>query len=233
MANRWGNNGNSDRLYFLCSKITADGDCSHEIKRLLLLERKAMTNLDKGPSSQSYGFSSSHVWMWELDCEESWTLKNWCFWTVVLEKTLESTLNCKIKPANPKGNQSWIFIGQTGTEANTPILWPPDAKNWLSGKDPDAGRDWRLEEKGTTEDEMAGWQHWLNGCESGWAPRVGDGQGGLRAVIHGIAKSQTRLSDWTELNWTDMFYALIGFTYCALDLVMWGVARSWHDWVEM
>jgi len=127
------------------SKITADGDFSHEIKRLLLLERKVMTNLDsifksrdianKGPSSQGYGFSSSHVWMWELDYKDSWALKNWCFWTVVLEKTLESLLNCKeIQPVHPKGDQSWIFIGRTGVKAETPILWPPDAKNWLIGK---------------------------------------------------------------------------------------------------
>ena len=130
------------------SKITADGDCSHEIKRCLLLGRKAMTNLDsilkrqqryyfanKSLSSQSFGFSSSHVWMWDLDYKESWVLKNWCFWTVVLEKTLESPLDCKeMKPVNPKGNQSWIFIGRTDTEAETPILWPPDLKNWFIGK---------------------------------------------------------------------------------------------------
>ena len=146
------------------SKITADGDCSHEIKRYLFLGIKAMTNLDsilksrhyfasKGPSSQSYGFFSSHVWMWELDYKDSWAVKNWCFWTVVLEKTLESPFDRKeIQPVNPKGNQSWIFIGSTDAEAETPILWPPDGKNWLTGKDPDAGKDCRQEEKGTTED---------------------------------------------------------------------------------
>ena len=136
-----------ETLYF-GSKIIADGDCSHEIKRRLLLGRKAMITLDsilkkqrhyfanKSPSSQSYGFSSSHVWMWELEYKESWTLKNWCFWTVVLEKTLESPLDCKeIQLVYPKGNQSWIFIGRTDAEAETPILWPPDAKNWLLGKD--------------------------------------------------------------------------------------------------
>ena len=139
---------------FLGSKITVDGDCSHEIKRHLLLGRKTMTNLNsilkkqkhyfanKGPSSQSYGFSS-YIWRWELDYKESWVLKNWCFWTVVLEKTLESHLDCKeIQPVNPKGNQSWIFIGRTDSEAETPILWLPDVKNWLLGKDPDAGKDW-------------------------------------------------------------------------------------------
>ena len=115
---------------------------------------------NKGLSSQSYGFSSSHVWMWERDYKESWALKNWCFWTVVLEKTLESSLDCKeIQPVSPKGNQSWIFIGRTDAEAETPILWPPDVKNWLIGKDPDAGKDWRREEKGTTEDETVGWNH--------------------------------------------------------------------------
>ena len=109
-------------------------------------------------------FSSSHVWMWELDYKENWASKNWCFWTVVLEKTLESPLDCnEIQPVHPKGNQSWIFIGRTDAEAETPILWPPDVMNWLIWKDPDAGKDWRREEKGPTEDEMVGWHHWLNG----------------------------------------------------------------------
>ena len=109
-------------------------------------------------------FSSGHVWMWELDCEESWALKNWCFWTVMLEKTLKSPLDCEeIQPVHPKGNQSWIFIERTDAEAETLELWPPDAKNQLIGKDPDAGKDWRPEEKRTTEDEMAGWHHWLDG----------------------------------------------------------------------
>ena len=154
------------------SKITADDDCSREIKRSLLLGRKVMTNLDsifksrditwptKVRHSQGYGFSSGHVWMWELDCEESWALKNWCFWTVVLEKTPESPLYSKeIQPVHPKGNQSWIFIGRTDAEAETPILLQPDATNWLIGKDPDAGKYWRQEEKGMTEDEMVGWHH--------------------------------------------------------------------------
>ena len=121
---------------------------------------------NEGPSSQSYGFSSSYVWMWELDYKESWALKNWCFWTVVLEKTLESPLDCKeIKPVHPKGNQSWIFTWRTDAEAEIPILWSPDAKNWLIGKDPDAGKDSGQEEKGTTEDEMVGWHQRLNGHE--------------------------------------------------------------------
>ena len=117
-------------------------------------------------SSQGCGFSSGHVWMWELDCKESWASKNWCFWTVVLEKTLESILNCKeIQPVHPKGDQSWVLTGRTDAEAETPILWPPDAKNWLIWKDPDAGKDWR-QEKGMTEDEMVGWHHQLNRHES-------------------------------------------------------------------
>ena len=162
---------------FLGSKITAVSDCSHEIKRCSLLGKKVMINLDsilksrhyfanKGPSSQGYGFSSSRVWMWELDYKESLVPKNWCFWTVVLEKTLESPLDCKeIQPIHPKGNQSWIFIGKTDAEAETPILWPPDAKSWLIWKDPDAGKDWWQEEKGTTEDDVVGWHHRLNGHE--------------------------------------------------------------------
>ena len=154
MGNRWGNSGKSVRLYFLGSKITADGDCSHEIKRCFLLERKVMSNLDsllkrhyfanKGLSSQSYGFSSSHVWMWDLNYKEGWVPKNWCFWNVVLEKTLESPLDKKgIQLVHAKGNQSWISIGKTDAEAETPVLWPPHAKSWLIGKDPDAGKDWR------------------------------------------------------------------------------------------
>ena len=157
-------------------KITAYGDCSHEIKRHLLLGRKVMTNLDsilkiRGVtlptlSSQGYGFSTGHVCMWELHCEESWALKNWCFWTVVLEKTLESLLDCKeIQPVLPKWDQSWVFIGRTDAEAEIPILWPPHAKRWLIGKDPDAGRDWGKEDKGTTEHEMAGQHHRLDGHE--------------------------------------------------------------------
>ena len=121
---------------------------------------------NKGLSSQSYRFSSGHVWMYELDHKEGWALKNWCFWTVVSEKTLESPLGCKeIQPVHPKGNQSWIFIGRTDAEAETPILWSPDAKNWLIGKDANAGKYWRQEEKGTTKDEMVGLHHQLNGHE--------------------------------------------------------------------
>ena len=131
--------------------------------------------VNKGPSSQSYDFSSSHVWMWELDYEERGVVKNWCFWTVVLEKSLESPLDCKeMQPVNPKGNQSWIFIGRTDAEPEAPILWPPDVKSWLIWKDPDAAKDWGQEEKGTTEDEMVVWLHQLNGNEFEQSP--GDGE---------------------------------------------------------
>ena len=135
--------------------------------------------------------------MWELDYEESWVPKNWCFWTVVLEKTLESPLDCKeIKTVNPKGDQSWVFIGRTDAEAETPILWPPHVKSWLI----DAGRDWGQEEKGTTEDEMAGWHHRLYGHESEWTPEVGDGQGGL-ACCNSWGRKESDTTEW--LNWTD------------------------------
>ena len=162
-------------IIFLGSKITADDDCSHEIKRHLLLGRKSISNLDSIFKSRDITFPTKvhlvkarvfpvDMYGCEFYCKESWALKNWCFWTVVLEKTLESPLDCKeIKPINPKGNQSWIFIGRTDAEA--PIFWPPDSKNWFIGKDPDSGKDWRQEERGTTENEMVGWQHWLNGHE--------------------------------------------------------------------
>ena len=207
------------------SKITEDGDCSHEIKRHLLLGRKVMTNLDsilkskhyfanKDPSSQGYGFFSGHVWMWELDGEESWVPKNWCFWTVVSEKTLESPLDCKeIQPVHSKGDQSWVFIGRTDTKAETPVLWPPHAKSWLIGKDSDAGRDWRQDEKGTTEDEMAGWHHWLDGRESEWTPGVGDGQGGLACYD---SWSRKELDTTERLNWTELIPL-----YTTLSLLTW------------
>ena len=135
---------------------------------------------NKGLSGQSYGFSSSHVWIWELDCKESWVLKNWCFWTVVLEKTLESLLDCKeIQPVHPKGDQSWIFFGRTDAEAEAPILWPIDVKGQLTGKDSDAGKDWRQEEKGIRDNEMVGWHHWLNGLESEQTLGDCEGQGSL------------------------------------------------------
>ena len=165
-----------------------------------------MTNLDsmlkkqrdyfasKGPSGQGCGFSSSHIWMWELDHTESWALKTWCFWTVVLEKTLERSLDCKeIKPVNPKGNQSWIFIWRT--DAKAPFLWPPDVKNWLIGKNPDAGKDWRQEVKGTREDEMVGWHHRLDGHEFEQALGVGYGQGGL-ACCDSWGHRESDMTEW-------------------------------------
>ena len=160
---------------------------------------------NKTPSGQSYGFSSSHVWMWELDHKESWAPKYWCFWTVVLEKTLESPLDCKeIKPVHPKENQSWIFIASTDAETEIPILWPPDAKNFLIGKDPESGKDWRQKE-GTTEAEMVGWHHGLNGHVFELALGVGDGQGSLAGCSPwGLKKSDRTewvnwLPDWSQM----------------------------------
>ena len=159
------------KTIFLGSTITADSYCSHDIKRRLLLGRKAMINLDSILKSRDITLPAkvhlvkamvfpSQVWMWGLDYKESWVLKNWCFWTVVLAKALESPLDCRdIQPVHPKGNQSWIFIGRTDAEAEAPILWPPDVKSWLIWKAPDAGKDWRQEDKGTTENEMVGWHH--------------------------------------------------------------------------
>ena len=175
MANRRGNNGNGDRLYFLgLQNHCRLCDCSHEIKIHLLHGRKATTNPDSILKSRDITLPTKvrlvkdMVFPVVIHRCESWTIKrepkNWCFWTVVLEKTLESPLDCKeIQPVNPRGNQSWILIGRTNAEAETPILWPPNAKNWLTGKDPDAGKDWRQEGKGMTEDEMVGWHHRHNG----------------------------------------------------------------------
>ena len=172
--------------------------CSLE-EKLWPKQRRYLAN--KGLSSQGYDFSCSHVWMWELDCEESSVLKNWCFWTVVLEKTLESPLDCKeIQPVRPKGDQSWVFFGRNNAKAETPILWPPHAKSW---QDPDAGKDWGWEKKGTTEDEMAGWHHQLNRREFEWTRGVGDGQGGLACCDSWGRKE----SDMTEkLNWTELLF---------------------------
>ena len=207
MANRWENNGNSDRFYFL----GLQNHCRWWLQpwnwKMLSLWKKSYDQpkqhikkqrhyfANKSPSSQSYGFSSSHVWMWELDHKESLVLKNWWFWTVVLAKTLESPLDCKeIQPVHPKADQSWIFIGRTDAEAETPIIWPLDAKNWLTGKDPDAGKDWRQEEKVLTEDEMLGLHHWLSEHEFEQALGDCEGQGSL-ACYSGVTKSRTRLSD--------------------------------------
>ena len=194
------------------SKITADGDCSHEIKRHLLLGRKAMTNLDSIFKSREITLPTKVHLVKAMvflvvtyackswDYKESWALKNWCFWTVVLE----STLACKeIKPVYPKGHQSWILIGRTDAEAETPVLWPPDGKNWLNGKDPEAEKDWRQEEKGSTEDEMVGWHQWLNGHEFELSPGLVMDREAWHSAVHGVRKSLGH--DWaTELNWTEL-----------------------------
>ena len=186
--------------------------CSHEIKRCLPLGTKAMTNLESILRSRDitlltrvslvramvFPVVTYRCESWTI-YKESWAQKKWCFWTVVLEKTLESPLDCKeIKSVNPKGNQPWIFIERNDAEA--PKLWPPDVKGcWLIGKDPDAGKDWRREEKGMPEDEVVEWHHQLDGHEFEQAPGVDDGQGGLVCSVHGVAKSRTWLSDWTGL----------------------------------
>ena len=193
------------------SKITADDDWSHEIKRCFLLGRKAMTNLDNILKSRDISLPTKvrlvkalvfPVVMYgcELDHNKNWELKNCCFWTVVLEKTLESPLDCKeIQTVHPKGNQSWIFIGRIDAEPEAPILWPPDVKSWLIWKDPDAGKGWRHEKKGTTEYEMVGWHHWLDGHEFEQTLGVGDGPGGLACCMQSMGlQSRVWLSDWTE-----------------------------------
>ena len=219
------------------SKITADGDCSHETKTLAPwkksydkprqhIKKQRHHFANKSLSSQSYGFSSSHVWMWELDYKESWVLKNWYFWTVMLEKTLESLLDCnEIQPVNPKGNQSWMFIGRTDTEAETPILWPPDVKNWLIWKDPDAGKDWRREEKGTTENGMVGWHHRLDGCEFEQAPGIVDGQGSLAYCSPWCCRVG---HNWaSELNWTEGMWNVIGQEWTCVPCIGRRILNHW------
>ena len=204
-------------IAFLGSKITANGDCNHEIKRHLLLSRKAMTNLDsilksetlffhKGPSSQGYGSSSHHVWMWGLDYKESWALNNWCSWTVLLEKTLENPLDfTEIQWVHPKGNQSWIFTGRTDAEAETPIMWPPDAKNWLIGKDPDTGKDWSRRRRGWPR------MRWLDGITDSMGMSLSKLQewwwtgkpGMLQSMGSPVGHDWATELRWTHLNWTE------------------------------
>ena len=203
-------------LLFLGSKISADGNCIGEIKRCLLLGRKAMTNLDGILKSRDITLPTKVclvkamvflvvVYGYESWTKESWGPKNWCFWTVVLEKTLESPLDCKeIQPVSPKGNQSWIFIGRTDAEAEAPIL-RPYVKNWLIWRDLDAGKDWRWEDKGTTEDELVGWHHQLDGHEFEQAPSVGDGQWSLACCA---PWGHTELDITEGLNWTEQSICL-------------------------
>ena len=188
----------------------------------LIKQRHYFAN--KGPSSQDYGFSSGHIWMWELDYKESWAPENWYFWTVVLEKTLESPLDCKeIQPVHPKGDQSCVFIGRTDAEAETPILWPHHVKSWLIGKDPDAGRDWEQEEKGTTEDEMAGWHHRLDGHGFGYTPGVGDGRGGL-ACCDSWGHKESEMTE--RLDWTELIHSLFLISILILSFYFANVTIS-------
>ena len=156
---------------------------------------------------------------WELDCEEGWAPKNWCFWTVMLEKTLENPLDCKeVQPVHSEGDQPWDFFGRTDAKAETPVLWPPHVKSWLIGKDSDAGRDWEQEEKGKTEDEMAGWHHWLNGRESQWTPGIGDGQGGL-ACCDSWGRKESYMTE--RLNWTENVLYDRHWRYCTESRYVW------------
>ena len=213
-------------LFFKAPKSPQMVIVAIKLKDAYSLEGKVMTNLDsilksrdislsnKDPYSQGYGFSRGHVWMWELDYKESWAPKNWCFSTVVLEKTLKSPLDCKeIQPVHPKGDQSWVFIGRTDVEAETLIFWSPDVKNWIIWKDPDAGKDWGQEEKGMAEDEMVGWHHWLKGHEFDQVLGVGDGKGSLVFCSPwGCKESATT----ERLNWSDQLKQLKQWVYTCL-----------------
>ena len=219
MANRWGDNGNSDRLNLFwlqnhCRwwlqpwnyKTFAPWKKSYDQPRQHIKKQRYYF-VNKGPSIQSYGFSSTHVWIRKLDCTESWAPKNWCFWTVVLEKNLENLLDCKeIQLVHPKGNRSWIFIGRIDAEAETQILWPPDVKSWLIGKDTDAGKDWRWEEKEMTENDMVGWHHQLDGHEF---QQAGSWRWtGKFDVLQSMGSQRVRHNWATEVNWTEYSLSL-------------------------
>ena len=247
MVNRWGYSGQT--LFFGGdSKITANGDCSHEIKKNKTnkqtkktlapwkksydqprqhIKKQRYDFANECPCSQSYGFSTSHVWMWELDYKESWAPKNLCFWAVVLEKTLESPLNFKeIQPVHPKGDQSWVFIGRTDAEIEAPILWPPDAKRWLIGKDHDAGKDWRQEEKVMTEDKIVGWHHRLKGHEFEQALGVGDGQGSLECCS---PWGRRQLDITEQLNWTELIDGMELIKFCFSRVTFWYAFKIIHS----
>ena len=231
-----GKNWQQWHFIFLGSKITVDGDCSYEIKRCLLFEGKADSmsksrdiTLPTSLECQSYGFSSSHMRLWELDHKESWAMKNWCLQIVVLEKTPESPLDSKeIKPVNPKGNQPWIFIGRTDAEGEAPRLWSPDVKSQVIGKDFDDGKDLGQEEKGSIEDEMVGCHHWLNGPESEQTLGGSEGWGAWHDAVHRVTKSRKQLRDWTTTDscrtmgttWVTSSNTKISYFPCCLKILI-------------
>ena len=195
-------------------------------KKLKLIKIKWLSQVHKSDPDTG---SSSHVWIWQLDYKESWAPKDWCFWTVMLEKTLDSPLNCtEIQPVHPKGNQSWIFIGRTDVEAETLILWPPDVENWLIWKDPDAGKDWRWRRRGNG-DEKVGCHHRLNGHEFEQALGVGDGQGSLACCSRWCRLLR---HTWvTELNWTELYICLyLSNVDFALLISLWHTSLHFHKY---
>ena len=224
MGNRWGNSGNSGWLYFLGSKITADGDCSHEIKRCLLPRRKVVTNLDSICKSRGITLPTkvclvkAMVFPVVMYGCESWTVKTAECWRIDAFELWCWRRLLRVPGTSRRSNQSILKEVSPGCSLEGLMLklklWPPDVNSWLIRKDPDAGKDWGQEEKGMTEDEMVGWHQCFNGHEFEWTLGVGDGQGGL-ACFHGVAKSQTRLSDWTEMNWTET-YLWVSFLFVCL-----------------